>query len=232
MSDSTPMTDSAPGLDTSDVAGRRCGYGRLFRLDGGAESWDLVQYEGNMMGLGSGTQGHFADLNRDGLPEVVAYRNAEPDSFLRIESGVPRLVEEYTYTERPEGFVLHDVRVVPGVTETVRMFASLLVSGDAERARRLLVQPASLDSMLAKGWGRHATAGAWTIEYGEQGQPWPEWLELKVRQDSGWKHWIFHFWIKDGRWVIRDWNPVRPPDPGIVVPIPPIAPEPSGKKRR
>lgn len=39
MSDSTPMTDmpmtdSAPGLDTSDVAGRRSGYGRLFRLDG------------------------------------------------------------------------------------------------------------------------------------------------------------------------------------------------------
>ena len=39
MSDSVPktdmpMTDSAPGLDTSDVAMRRSGYGRLFRLDG------------------------------------------------------------------------------------------------------------------------------------------------------------------------------------------------------
>lgn len=34
MPDSTPMTDSTPGLDTSDVAGRRSGYGRLFRLDG------------------------------------------------------------------------------------------------------------------------------------------------------------------------------------------------------
>lgn len=39
MSDSVPMTDmpmtdSAPGLDTSDVARRRSGYGRLFRLDG------------------------------------------------------------------------------------------------------------------------------------------------------------------------------------------------------
>ena len=39
MSDSVPktdrpMTDGAPGLDTSDVAERRSAYARLFRLDG------------------------------------------------------------------------------------------------------------------------------------------------------------------------------------------------------
>ncbi len=204
---------------------------RLYRMDATGQSWGLVQYEGNMMDLGTNSHADFTDVNFDGRPELVVWKPAPPDSFLEIRTDAPPLVEEYLYTERPEGFVLHDVRALPGPVETVHMFSTLLVQGEVARAKRLLMNPDALDSMVAAGWGRSTMRGAWTIEYGERGQAWPEWLELKVRQDSGWKHWIFHFYIKDGRWVIRDWIPVRAPNPANVVPvqIPPAGPPP-GKK--
>lgn len=199
---------------------RRTGAGetamRLFRLSPDGTNWALAQYEGAGPEFGPGAEAVFADVNRDGQPEVVSWRAVAPDSFLHVATDAPALSEELTYTERPEGFVLHDARMLPGPTETVNMFASLLVHGQADLARRLLLHPEALDSMLVRGWGRHKGAGAWNIEYGEEAQPWPEWCELKVREDAGWKHWIFHFTIKDDRWVIRDWLPVQPPDPALV----------------
>jgi hypothetical protein len=204
---------------------------RLYRMNDAGVLWNLVQYEGNAPDLGTSTSAVFADVNRDGLPEILAYHVAEPDTFLTIATDAPQLVQEWIYTERPEGFVLHDLRQLPGPTETVNLFATLLVQHEPELARRLVLNPARLDSMLALGWGQHHGRGDWNIEYGES-QPWPEWLELRVRQDSGLKHWIFHFWIKDGRWVIRDWIPVQPPSPNVVVKPAPLPPPPAGGRRK
>lgn len=181
---------------------------RLFRMEQSGILWNLVQYEGNAPDLGKSSNAVFADINRDGLPELLAYHVSEPDSFVHIASGAPQLLQEYTFTERPEGFVLHDSRDLPGPTATLNMFASFLVHKEPELARRLVLEPARLDSVMALGWGQHARRGDWNIEYGEA-QAWPEWLELKIRQDTGWQRWIFHFWIKDGRWVIRNWIPVQ-----------------------
>jgi hypothetical protein len=117
---------------------------------------------------------------------------------------------------------------VPGPTETLHLFATLLLEHENTLARRLTMQPERLDSMLAIGWGRHGGRGAWNVEYSERAA-WPEWLEAKVRQDSGWKHWIFHFYIQDGRWVIRDWIPVQPPERPSVAPLPVREPASTGK---
>ncbi len=207
---------------------------RLYRLNEAGVLWNLVQYEGHGPEFGPRSEGDFMDVNHDGQPEVVAFHLVEPDSFLVLGSGVPRLVEEYIYTERPEGFVLHDLRLLPGPVETVNMFATLLIQHEPELARRLLVNPATLDSVQLLGWGQHHGRGAWNIEYGED-QPWPEWLELRIWQDKGWQRWIFHFWIKDDRWVIRDWIPVQPAEKPktatpILIPPTPEKPPPAAKK--
>ncbi len=212
---------------------------RLYRIDENGVLWNLVQYEGNAPDFGAMTSASFTDINRDGMPEIVAFHTADPDTFMQISTLAPRLVQEYIYTERPEGFVLHDMRALPGPSETVNMFATLLLHHEYELARRLMLDPARLDSVLALGWGQHAERSAWNIEYGED-QPWPEWLELKIRQDRGYGHYIFHFGIKDDRWVIHDWIPVQPPSPDVVTkptplpgakPVPPQAPPPKRKGR-
>ncbi len=193
----------------------------LLRMDAQGHYWSPIQYPGNGPEFGPGAQAWFVDVNLDGQPELVAYQPFEPDSFFALISGVPRIVQELTFTERPEGFVLHDARTVPGPTETLRMFTAFLVHGDAAHARRLLVRPGALDTLLAIGWGRHHERGAFTVEYGEPAEQWPEWLELRVRQDSGIRRWIVHFWIQDGRWVIRDFLPVQDDDSRHrVVPLP------------
>jgi hypothetical protein len=193
----------------------------LLRMDPEGFYWSLIQYAGHGPKLRGGTKATFTDVNLDGQPELVAYQPAEADSYFVLRSGVPPLVEELTFTERPEGFVLHDMRRVPGTTETLRLFTMLLVQGETARARRLMLRPAALDTLLALGWGKHRESGAFTVEYGEPNQQWPEWLQVRARQDSGIRRWIVHFWIEDGRWVIRDFIPVRAADPrSRVVPLP------------
>jgi hypothetical protein len=193
----------------------------LFRMDSNGYYWSLVQYAGHGPQFGRGAQATFTDVNLDGSPEIVAYQPAEADSYFVLRSGVPPLVQELTFTERPEGFVLHDARAVPGTTETLRLFTGFLVQGDIARARRMLLKPAALDTLLAIGWGKTASPGAFTVEYGEPYQQWPEWLEMRVRQGKAIQRWIVHFWIEDGRWVIRNFIPVQAENPKTrVVPLP------------
>jgi hypothetical protein len=182
---------------------------RLLRMHPDGNLWALVQYEGNAPALGTPGELAFADVNRDGRPEIVTYTPADPDSFLTLAPGVPRLVQERVYTERPEGFVLHDARVVPGPVSTLRLFALTLMNQDREGARRLVVDPARVDEAFGHGWGSTRAADAWRVENGEA-QPWPEWLGLRIQGDRGPRRWVFDFVIRDGRWVIRGWRPVQP----------------------
>lgn len=191
---------------------------RLYRMGADAYYWNLVQYEDRGPDLGPGAHGSFVDMNLDGRPELLVTGSFAPDSFLVLRGGTPQLVNELVYTERPEGFVLHDARVLPGPAETIRMFSYLMVNKQADRARRLLLKPALVDSALAHGWDRARGAGAWTVEYAEPDQAWPEWVELRVRERVGPKRYIVHFYIQDGRWVIRDWIPVQPGRPSAAMP--------------
>lgn len=181
---------------------------KFLRMSPDGYVWNLVQYEGNGPELGEPGDVAFADVNNDGQPELIEYRKTEVDSFLVLERGTPPLLMERIYTERPEGFVAHDARLLPGPVATLRLFALTLMANDRESTARLLADPRMLDDAYATGWGRSRIRGAWIVEYGEEGQPWPEWLALKVQGDGGFRRWIFHFTIRDGRWVIRDWKPV------------------------
>jgi hypothetical protein len=182
--------------------------------------WNLVQYEGNGPEFGDRSQVDFVDANLDGKPELLEFAPVTGDSFFTLRGGVAPIVNEYLYTERPEGFVLHDARTLPGPAETLREFALFLSHGEAERAKRLLLKPERLADALAAGWARLGGAGAWIVEYAEQGAAWPEWLAVRTNDAAGPRRWIFRFFIQDGRWVIREWTPVSDkPAPGAAVPV-------------
>jgi hypothetical protein len=202
----------------------RGGSGRLgfkfLRLSPEGFYWELVQYEGNGPELGVAGDVAFADLNRDGRPELVAYSPAPPDSVLSVESPVQPVVREAIFTERSQGFVVHDARVVPGPLESLRQFVLALRAGDRERARRLLVDPALLEQARAAGWATGRSPRNFVVDRQEEGQPWPEWLGARVQGATGTKRWVFRFTLRDGRWMIRDWiaEDAPRPDPAAGAP--------------
>jgi hypothetical protein len=181
---------------------------KLFRMSADGKYWNMIQYEGRGPEFGSRSTLSFADVNNDGRPELLSFHPVDPDSVFVLRSEVPPIVNEFIYTERPEGFVLHDARTVPGPVETLRLFTTLLRAGETERASRLLLDPKRIDEAVANGWPGLTARGAWSVEYGEPNQAWPEWLEVRTADPAGHRRWIFHFYIQDGRWVIRDWKPV------------------------
>lgn len=181
---------------------------KLFRMSQDGRYWNLIQYEGNGPEFGSRATLAFADVNNDGQPELLSFHPVDPDSAFVLRSEVPPIVNEFIYTERPEGYVLHDARTVPGPVETLRLFTALLRGGETERASHLLLDPNRIGEAVANGWPKLKRAGAWIVEYGEPNQSWPEWLEVRTADPGGPRRWIFHFYIQDGRWVIRDWKQV------------------------
>jgi len=190
---------------------------KLFRMSPDGYFWNLTQYEGHAPEIGAHAVGSFADVNLDGLPELLVYNEVDPDTFFVLVPGAPKLVNEYLYTERPEGFVLHDARTLPGPTETLRLFAEMMADRQYERAKKLLLKPGKVTDAVANGWAGVRGRATWTVEYGETQQAWPEWLEVRIRNAAGAKRWIFHFYIQDGRWVIRDWLPIQPASPSAAV---------------
>ena len=189
---------------------------KFLRMGPDGRYWNLVQYEGHGPEFADRAVLSFADVNLDGQPELLSFNPVDEDSSFVLRSGVPPIVNEFIYTERPEGFVLHDARTVPGPVEALRLFVEHLRSPQPERAKFFMMKPERLKDALANGWGKLRGRNAWTVEYGEQDQAWPEWLAVRTNDPGGPKRWIFHFYIQDGRWVIRDWTPVKEKGPAVT----------------
>jgi hypothetical protein len=195
---------------------------KYFRMSPDGYYWELVQYEGNGPDLGDEGEATFADVNRDGLPELLAYSFAPPDSILRIVSPVRPVLREVLYTDRGRGFITHDARIVPGPLATLRLYVSLLRQGNHEQARKLLLTPDLLEFTLAAGWGTTRTPASFVVDRQEEGTAWPEWFGVKVLTgDRVSRRWVIHFTLQEGRWLIRDCiaegappeEPVRPSTP-------------------
>jgi len=176
----------------------------VIRLDENGYFWTEALPEREPPDLGGVGQAAWVDLNGDELPELVTWVRARPDSTFEECSECPRLLTERTFTERREGFVLNDSRLVPTPYANFVLFARLLREGNRAAASRLLANPAKLDEALALGWGARATRGTWRVEYAEE-EHWPHWLALKFNGPKGSQHYIVHFTTRDGRWIIQDW---------------------------
>lgn len=193
----------------------RLGF-KYLRLSGDGYYWDLVQYEGNGPDLGTHGSVAFADLDGDGRPELLSFARTPPDSTLTVEPPVLPIQREAIYTDRGRGFVLHDIRIVPGPLATLRAFVLALRGGDREGARRLLVDPAFLELAEAAGWASGRSPRTFVVDRQEEGQRWPHWLGARVTGSLGPRRWVFRFTLREGRWLIQEWRAEEAPrpDPG------------------
>jgi hypothetical protein len=178
----------------------------FLRLNARASHFDLVQYGNSSPVLGGPGEASFSDVNGDGQPEIVAWVRLDPDSAFQPCTSCPPLISERTYAERPEGYELHDVRLLPSPFSTWTQFLRLLSQKEHAAARRLLEDPSSLEQAIAYDWGRH-TPGTWTVTAAEEGQPWARWFDMRFKGDKGAQHVRVRFTLKEGRWIIESWKP-------------------------
>ena len=190
----------------------RLGF-KYLKLSADGFYWDLVQYEGNGPDLGVAGDVAWADLNRDGRPELISYSPAPPDSVLTVEPPVQPVVREVIFTEGPRGFLPHDGRFVPGPLETLRQFLLALRAGEHDRARRLLMNPDFLEFARAAGWASARSPRSFVVDRQQENLPWPEWLGARVTGTTGTRRWVFHFALREGRWLIKDWIAEEAPRP-------------------
>jgi hypothetical protein len=190
----------------------RLGF-KYLRLSPDGFYWDLVQYEGHGPELGAHGDATFADLDGDGRPELVSFSLAPEDSVLTVENPVQPILREAIYTDRGQGYVVHDARIVPGPLSTLRLFLATLRQGDRAGARRLLENPDFLELAVAAGWASGRGPRTFVVDRQEEGQPWPQWLGARVVGPQGVRRWVFHFALRDGRWLIREWRAEEPPRP-------------------
>jgi hypothetical protein len=190
----------------------RLGF-KYLRLSPDGYYWDLVQYEGNGPDLGVHGDASFTDMDGDGRPELVSFSHAPPDSVLTIESPVKPILREAIYTDRGQGFVVHDARIVPGPLSTLRLFLQSLRQGDRAGARRLVENPDLLELAVAAGWASGRGPRTFVVDRQEEGQPWPQWLGARVVGPHGVRRWVFHFVLRDGRWLIRECRAEETPRP-------------------
>lgn len=185
----------------------------LFRLSPAGTSWVVGQSDEEEPVLGEPGETVFADLNHDGLPELVQWAIPKTDSLFEPCSDCPRLTIEKTFVERQEGFTLHDSRVLPSPYATLVAFVRDLIENHRADAARLVGDPGLVTQALAAGWGVSRKPGTWRVEYGEQDERWPRWLEVRFDGPQGIKRYIVHFAQSAGHWIIQQWaepQPVKP----------------------
>ena len=182
----------------------RLGF-KYLRLSGDGFYWNLLQYEGHGPELGIGGDATFADLNHDGLPEIVAWSTVPVDSAISIEGTVHPTIREVTYTDRGDGFTVEDARLLPGPLATLEVFVEALRAGNREQAARLVADPEYLVLAKAAGWADYKGPGNFVVDSQEEAQRWPTWLGARVRGVSGVRRWVFHFTQQNGHWLIKDW---------------------------
>ena len=185
----------------------------LLRLSEDGYYWNLTQYAGNGPDLGEAGDAAWADINADGVPELVTWARAPIDSLFELCNGCPGLIYERTYVARQEGFTFNDERLLPTPLASFALFVRLLREQNRSAAARLLEDPAKLALAVAQGWATGGGRGVWRVESFEEGESWPTWLGIRFKGGKDKPLYIVRFTQKEGRWVIREWVvPARTPE--------------------
>jgi hypothetical protein len=177
----------------------------LFQLDAVGSSWALRQDEDTWPVLGGAGEATWADLDRDGRPELVSWLRADTDSLFTECADCPHLLTERTYVEGRDGFEFLDERLLPSPYTTFVAFVRLLHDHNLTAAGRLLEQPDKVREAVALGFGDQHGRGTWSVEYGEPGVRWPRWLELRFAGRGAPRRYVVHFVAHAGHWLVRDW---------------------------
>ncbi|HEY6865665.1 MAG TPA: hypothetical protein VI792_00305, partial [Candidatus Eisenbacteria bacterium] len=197
----------------------------LFQLNPTGTQWSVAQGDVDGTVLGESGEAAFVDLDHDGVPELVQWTIPRTDSLFEPCSDCPRIMVEKTWVARQEGFTLFDTRVLPSPYATLVTFVRFLIDNHRTEAARLAADPAIVTQALAAGWGVSRKPGTWRVEYGEEGERWPRWLEVRFAGPQGVKRYVIHFGQREGHWIVERFmepQPVqRPPSaPGGASPPP------------
>ena len=176
----------------------------LLRMSGNGLFWTAPQYPGYGPDIGGRGDATFADLNNDGVPEMVAWVRTPSDSIFEECRSCPGLLAEQTWGEREEGFELEETRLLPSAYANFVQFIRMLREGNQAGASRLLADPKKLPEAIANGWARGSGAGLWRVLYVED-ETWPHWIVVEFHRGDVKKSWVVHFVVREGRWIIRDW---------------------------
>lgn len=200
----------------------------LLELTPTGGAWNAVQYEGAGPHFAPVNDVAFADLDRDGVPELVGWGPAPDDSLFAVCAGCPRVLAEQTWVLRGNRYVLEESRLVPTAWANFTLFIRLLRDGNREQAARLVADPSLVDEALRLGWGGGAGRGLWTVELVENDAAWPRFVAVRFAGAPGRPLYNIHFTQRDGRWIVERWAiPRRSGSPDLQVT--PGAPPRSGR---
>ncbi|MEO5618529.1 MAG: hypothetical protein ABIS67_12205 [Candidatus Eisenbacteria bacterium] len=177
----------------------------LLRLSANGLFWSADQYPGLGPNLGGRGDAAFADLNNDGIPELVSWTRGTQDSVFTVCEDCPSLITERTWAERERGFELVESRLVPTAFANFVSFTRYLREGNRASAARLLADPAKVADALANGWDRVTGRGGWRVTGVERDETWPHWIVVRHGRGDAARSWVVNFVVRDGRWVIQDW---------------------------
>lgn len=178
----------------------------LFRLTAGGTYWNLTQDVERNPILGVPGAAVFTDINSDGVPEVLHWPVPATDSLFVPCGDCPKLTYQNLYVERQDqGFVLEDSHLLATGYATFVAFIRRLLDKDRVGASRLLRNPADVTLAIAEGWGVRRGPGTWRIEYVEEGEPWPRWMEARFAGPQGAKRYLIRFGKREDKWVIDNW---------------------------
>jgi hypothetical protein len=107
---------------------------------------------------------------------------------------------------------------MPSGYATFVLFVRLLLDKNRAAAARLLRDPAKVTDAVALGWSIRRKPGTWKVEYGEEGEPWPRWIEVRFDGPQGVKRYIVHFGEREGHWIIENWIEPKPVKRGATSP--------------
>ena len=206
-------------------------YLTLFRLAPGGQFWIPQQFGAGSPNLGNGSRISWPDVNGDTRPELSVYTEADTESLFALCEECPRIVNEAIFVERPDGFRLHDTRVVPTPTSTFDLFIRYLIAGNRAAAGRLVKAPELVTRAVSAGWNAPAQPGVWRFDASEPNVAWPTWLVVSKANAAGTRRrYLVTFELKQGRWIITDWSRREPGAAATPAPSTP-APATGGTKR-
>lgn len=177
----------------------------LLRLSTNGMFWTADQYPGRGPQLGGRGDAGFADLNNDGLPELVSWTRGAQDSVFTLCAECPSLITERTWAERESGFELVESRLMPTAFANFVAFTRYLREGNRAAAARLLADPARVADAIANGWDRVDGRGGWRVTSVERDETWPHWIVVRHGRGVAARSWVVNFVLRDGRWIIQDW---------------------------
>jgi hypothetical protein len=182
----------------------------LFWLSPGGTYWNAAQDGEHNAILEAQGATVFADLNGDGIPEVVQWAVAKTDSLFIPCADCPKLTIENTYVERRGTFVLEDSHLMASGYAAFVAFVRHLLDHDRVGAARLVRNPADVTRAIAEGWAVSRKPGTWRVEYGEEGERWPAWVEVRFAGPQGVKRYTVTFGMREDKWIVEKWLEPKP----------------------